>query len=185
MSETPLALDPCPFCGATPRVYPDGLLCPTDGCVMDFYVDLEAWNRRALASSPPQAAPMEDTGEEPSPDDSLIGRLTRRVEYLEDSQIKRNDWLREAKQDAGYHDSVSFDVVWAAALKALKAPAAPPQEPAAPWTRSRADIQSYDGNGEPVVFLYPLDDSKERIAIRGLDCQKTADRLLAAINGGY
>lgn len=51
------------------------------------------------------------------------------------------------------------------------------------WTRSREDIQSYDGNGEPVVFLYPPDESQERIAIRGLDCHTTAARLLAVLNG--
>lgn len=62
----------------------------------------------------------EDTGEDPRPDDSLLGRLTRRVKYLEDAQVRRNDWLRDAKKAAGYPDSVSFDVVWDAALKALK-----------------------------------------------------------------
>lgn len=50
------------------------------------------------------------------------------------------------------------------------------------WTRSRTDIQSYDGNGDPVVFLYPPDESQERIAIRGFDCHATAARILAALN---
>jgi len=50
--------------------------------------------------------------------DEIIGRLTRENEYLQDSQRRRNDWLRKAKKDAGYPDSVSFDIVWAAALKA-------------------------------------------------------------------
>jgi len=52
--------------------------------------------------------------------DEIIGRLTRENEFLEDSQRRRNDWLRKAKKDAGYPDSISFDVVWEHALKCLK-----------------------------------------------------------------
>jgi hypothetical protein len=52
--------------------------------------------------------------------DRMIGELTRHNEYLSDSQRKRNSWLSEAKKEAGYPDSISFDRVWADALKALK-----------------------------------------------------------------
>lgn len=52
--------------------------------------------------------------------DEIIGRLTRGNEYLKDSQSRRNDWLRQAKKDAGFPDSISFDVVWNKALRLLK-----------------------------------------------------------------
>jgi hypothetical protein len=52
--------------------------------------------------------------------DSIIGRLTREVDFLKDSQFKRTQWLDKAKRDAGYPNSVSFDDVWEAALKSLK-----------------------------------------------------------------
>lgn len=52
--------------------------------------------------------------------DEIIGRLTRENEYLKESERRRSEWLRKAKKDAGYHDSISFDVVWAKALKLLK-----------------------------------------------------------------
>lgn len=50
----------------------------------------------------------------------MIGELTRKVNYLEDSQSKRSEWLRKAKQEAGYPDSISFDVVWGRALELIK-----------------------------------------------------------------
>ena len=46
--------------------------------------------------------------------------LRRRVADLEDTAQRRASWLYKAKQAAGYGDSVSFDVVWADALKALQ-----------------------------------------------------------------
>jgi hypothetical protein len=52
--------------------------------------------------------------------DEIIGRLTRQNEYMSDSQSRRNEWLRQAKKDAGFPDSISFDIVWAKALNALK-----------------------------------------------------------------
>lgn len=54
--------------------------------------------------------------------DLANGRLLRnqeRIEDLEDSRSRREDWLRKAKADAGYSATVSFDVVWAEALAAL------------------------------------------------------------------
>lgn len=44
--------------------------------------------------------------------DRMIGELTRKVKYLEDSESRRQDWLRRAKKEAGYEDMTSFDVVW-------------------------------------------------------------------------
>jgi hypothetical protein len=53
--------------------------------------------------------------------DRIIGELTRKVEFLQDSVNKRNEWLREAKKDAGYSDSVSFDIVWRDTLESSQA----------------------------------------------------------------
>jgi vacuolar-type H+-ATPase subunit I/STV1 len=49
--------------------------------------------------------------------DEIIGRLTRENEYLKDSQSRRNQWLYQAKKEAGYKDSVSFDDVWKETLE--------------------------------------------------------------------
>ncbi len=48
--------------------------------------------------------------------DQMIGELTRKVDYLQDSVNKREEWLRKAKKDAGYNNAVSFDTVWAETL---------------------------------------------------------------------
>ena|ERR1035437_8830841 len=52
--------------------------------------------------------------------DRLIGELTRKVEYLEDSEAKRSHWLDVAKRDAGYDVRESFDKVWAETLAVAK-----------------------------------------------------------------
>ena len=52
--------------------------------------------------------------------DAIIGKLTRRVEYLEDTETKRQYWLSVAKKDAGYPDGISFDRVWAETLAKAK-----------------------------------------------------------------
>lgn len=52
--------------------------------------------------------------------DEIIGRLTRENESLKESQIKRNQWLAQAKRDAGYSQDTSFDEVWANALPYLQ-----------------------------------------------------------------
>jgi hypothetical protein len=52
--------------------------------------------------------------------DIIIGRLTRENESLKDSQIKRNQWLAQAKRDAGYSQDTSFDEIWAKALPHLQ-----------------------------------------------------------------
>jgi hypothetical protein len=49
--------------------------------------------------------------------DEIIGSLTRRLAWSEDSVSKRKQWLREAKEQAGYHDSISFDDVWKEVLE--------------------------------------------------------------------
>jgi hypothetical protein len=49
--------------------------------------------------------------------DSIIGSQSRKISYLEDSEFKRNQWLRDAKKEAGYDDSISFDIVWSETLK--------------------------------------------------------------------
>lgn len=48
--------------------------------------------------------------------DQMIGELTRRVDYLQDSVNRSKEWLRKAKKEAGYNDGVSFDIVWAETL---------------------------------------------------------------------
>lgn len=52
--------------------------------------------------------------------DAKVGELTRKNERLQDSYEKRQDWLRKAKAEAGFDDSVSFDVVWEKVLKVYK-----------------------------------------------------------------
>jgi len=52
--------------------------------------------------------------------DQKVGELTRKVEFLQDTDNRRKNWLYEAKRAAGYDQNVSFDVVWEAALKALQ-----------------------------------------------------------------
>lgn len=39
---------------------------------------------------------------------------------FEENKIERKQWLEKATEDAGFDRNVSFDVVWAAALKALR-----------------------------------------------------------------
>lgn len=51
--------------------------------------------------------------------DRAAGAAARRIADLEDTAIKRSNWLREAKAAAGYTDNTSFDDVWAEALAAL------------------------------------------------------------------
>lgn len=50
--------------------------------------------------------------------DAKIGALERSNFYLEDSEQRRQEWLRKAKNDAGFDNMESFDKVWAEALKA-------------------------------------------------------------------
>lgn len=45
-------------------------------------------------------------------------RLKIRVEDLEDTDQRRRSWLDKAKREAGFSSYVSFDDVWAKALKA-------------------------------------------------------------------
>jgi hypothetical protein len=52
-----------------------------------------------------------------SEQDRMIGELTRANNNLEDTNRRRQDWLREAKKQAGYPDQMSFDVVWAETLQ--------------------------------------------------------------------
>lgn len=49
--------------------------------------------------------------------DQMIGELTRKVNFLEDTESRRKDWLRKAKEDAGYDPNTSFDVVWKETLQ--------------------------------------------------------------------
>lgn len=49
--------------------------------------------------------------------DRRAGAAERHLSYANKSIEARCRWLDKAKQDAGYHRSVSFDVVWDAALK--------------------------------------------------------------------
>ena len=49
--------------------------------------------------------------------DRIIGQLTREVENLQDSERKRRKWLKAAKEQAGYSNMTSFDIVWEETLK--------------------------------------------------------------------
>ena len=51
--------------------------------------------------------------------DRRAGAAERSLSYLQDSENARKSWLSDAKKAWGYHDNVSFDVIWAEAL-ALK-----------------------------------------------------------------
>lgn len=50
----------------------------------------------------------------------LIGSLSIKNTYLSDSEVKRKEWLRKAKKEAGFPDSISFDIVWETVLKNFK-----------------------------------------------------------------
>jgi hypothetical protein len=50
--------------------------------------------------------------------DRRAGAAERNNEWLRDIASRRDDWLRQAKKDAGFHDNISFDVVWEKALTA-------------------------------------------------------------------
>jgi len=52
--------------------------------------------------------------------DRRAGAAERRKVDLEVAEIRHRQWLDDAKRAAGYHPNVSFDVVWADALAALK-----------------------------------------------------------------
>ena len=52
--------------------------------------------------------------------DRMIGELTRTNDNLEDTERRRQDWLRQAKKDAGYDRMTSFDDVWKETLEKAK-----------------------------------------------------------------
>ena len=52
--------------------------------------------------------------------DQKIGELTRKVEWLEDTEVRRESWRCNAKKQAGYPSNVSFEVVWEDILKIYK-----------------------------------------------------------------
>jgi len=52
--------------------------------------------------------------------DRMIGELIRERDWLKDSERKREEWLRKAKQEAGYHNNISFDIVWEETLNKAK-----------------------------------------------------------------
>ena len=47
------------------------------------------------------------------------GKLQAERDDLRDSEYRRTQWLDNAKREAGYGTSISFDLVWEAALAAL------------------------------------------------------------------
>jgi hypothetical protein len=49
--------------------------------------------------------------------DRRAGAAERENAGLRDTINRNRDWLARAKKEAGYRDSVSFDVVWAETLK--------------------------------------------------------------------
>jgi hypothetical protein len=49
-----------------------------------------------------------------------INRLQSKVESLQDSYNKRQEWLQKAKREAGFNNYESFDKVWAEVLKKYK-----------------------------------------------------------------
>lgn len=53
--------------------------------------------------------------------DALLGAATRELARLKEQEAKRDSWLWQAKEQAGYDHNVIFDHVWVAALQALKA----------------------------------------------------------------
>jgi hypothetical protein len=50
----------------------------------------------------------------------LYEEMAAKIKNLEDTKMRHNDWIRKAKNDASYQDNISFDIVWADALRALK-----------------------------------------------------------------
>lgn len=48
--------------------------------------------------------------------DRRAGASERRQEYLKDSVRRREQWLSDAKREAGYEDKISFDIVWSETL---------------------------------------------------------------------
>jgi hypothetical protein len=65
-------------------------------------------------------AAMEQLRAERDEADRRAGAAERRLASLEDAAAKREQWLREAKEAAGFSPYVSFDVVWGQALEALR-----------------------------------------------------------------
>lgn len=53
--------------------------------------------------------------------DRRAGEAERRLAYAKDTEYRRDSWLREAKEQWGVHESVSFDRVWEEALALKKA----------------------------------------------------------------
>ena len=78
--------------------------------------------------------------------DAKIGQLTRERDFLQDSQTKRNEWLRQAKKEAGYPDAISFDVVWKDALTALLAS----QPTCVECKQKVSKVTDYNGHGHMV-----------------------------------
>ena len=52
--------------------------------------------------------------------DKRAGAAERKNGQLTKEAQARAEWLSKAKRDAGYDDSVSFDVIWKAALANLE-----------------------------------------------------------------
>ena len=52
--------------------------------------------------------------------DIIIGRQLRQIEHLQDTISKNNECNRKRKKDAGYDDSISFDIVWKEILEKSK-----------------------------------------------------------------
>lgn len=55
-----------------------------------------------------------------SAQDRMIGEFVREIDFLKDSQSRRNSWLSEAKRRCGFSDTTSFDEVWEYVLKKAK-----------------------------------------------------------------
>jgi hypothetical protein len=62
---------------------------------------------------------LEKANKERDDADRRAGAAERRLEYVSDTVRCHERWSREAKEAAGYHHNVSFDVVWAEALASL------------------------------------------------------------------
>lgn len=52
--------------------------------------------------------------------DEIIGRLTRKIVHLEDAAKRRVEWLRVAKEEAGFSINTSFESVWDKTLEKAK-----------------------------------------------------------------
>ena len=50
----------------------------------------------------------------------IIQALQKKVDQLEDTNAKREAWLRNAKREVGADPMTSFDDVWKGLLKTLK-----------------------------------------------------------------